>query len=99
MNDVILVLTIVFPLLLILGLPIYVSLGITGLVISYLTDAPLVFATQNVLNGLDQFPLLAIPAFILAGNIMEKGGITEDIISIFFLSIELFERFSVCIFL
>ncbi|WP_170432618.1 MULTISPECIES: TRAP transporter large permease [Ruegeria] len=83
MNEVILVLTILFPLLLILGLPIYVSLGITGLTISYLTDAPLVFATQNVLNGLDQFPLLAIPAFILAGNIMEKGGITEDIIGIF----------------
>jgi C4-dicarboxylate transporter DctM subunit len=83
MNEVILVLTVVFPLLLILGLPIYVSLGITGLAISYLTDAPLVFATQNVLNGLDQFPLLAIPAFILAGNIMEKGGITEDIIGIF----------------
>ncbi len=83
MNEVILVLTILFPLLLVLGLPIYVSLGITGLTISYLTDAPLVFATQNVLNGLDQFPLLAIPAFILAGNIMEKGGITEDIIGIF----------------
>lgn len=83
MNEVILILTVVFPLLLILGLPIYVSLGITGLAISYLTDAPLIFATQNVLNGLDQFPLLAIPAFILAGNIMEKGGITEDIIGIF----------------
>jgi C4-dicarboxylate transporter DctM subunit len=83
MSDVIFILTVVFPLLLILGLPIYVSLGIVGLTISYVTDAPLVFATQNVLNGLDQFPLLAIPAFILAGNIMEKGGITEDIISIF----------------
>nr|WP_325063181.1 TRAP transporter large permease subunit [Halovulum marinum] len=55
----------------------------TGLAVSYLTDAPLVFATQNVLNGLDKFALLAIPGFILAGNIMEKGGITEDIIRIF----------------
>lgn len=83
MNDVLLILCVLFPVLLLLGVPIYVSLGIVGLSISYLTDAPLVFATQNVLNGLDQFPLLAIPAFILAGNIMEKGGITEDIISIF----------------
>jgi C4-dicarboxylate transporter DctM subunit len=83
MNEVTLILVFVFPLLLILGVPIYVSLGIVGLAISYLTNAPLVFATQNVLNGLDQFPLLAIPAFILAGNIMEKGGITADIISIF----------------
>lgn len=83
MNEVTLILVFFFPLLLILGVPIYVSLGIVGLAISYLTNAPLVFATQNVLNGLDQFPLLAIPAFILAGNIMEKGGITADIISIF----------------
>ncbi len=83
MNEVYLVLLVVFPLLLFLGIPIYAALGITGLAVSYLTDAPLVFATQNVLNGLDKFALLAIPAFILAGNIMEKGGITEDIISIF----------------
>lgn len=83
MNNVYLILCVLFPVLLLFGLPIYVSLGIVGLTISYVTDAPMVFATQNVLNGLDQFPLLAIPAFILAGNIMEKGGITEDIISIF----------------
>lgn len=83
MSDVVLILIVVFPLLLLLGVPIYASLGITGLLVTYITDAPLVFATQNVLNGLDKFPLLAIPAFILAGNIMEKGGITRDIIDIF----------------
>ncbi len=83
MNDVYLILLVLFPLLLVLGLPIYVALGIVGLSISYVTDAPLVFATQNVLNGLDKFALLAIPSFILAGNIMEKGGITGDIINIF----------------
>jgi len=83
MSEVHLILLILFPLLLIIGIPIYAALGITGLAVSYLTDAPLVFATQNVLNGLDKFALLAIPGFILAGNIMEKGGITEDIIRIF----------------
>jgi len=83
MSDVHLILLIVFPALLLIGLPIYAALGIMGLLISFITDAPLTFATQNVLNGLDKFPLLAIPGFILAGNIMEKGGITEDIISIF----------------
>ena len=83
MNEVYLILLILFPLLLIAGIPIYAALGITGLAVSYVTDAPLVFATQNVLNGLDKFALLAIPGFILAGNIMEKGGITEDIIRIF----------------
>ena len=83
MSDAQLILAIVFPLMLIGGIPIYAALGITGLAVSYVTDAPLVFASQNVLNGLDKFALLAIPAFILAGNIMEKGGITRDIISIF----------------
>lgn len=83
MTDVHLILLVLFPFLLLMGLPIYAALGITGLVVSMMTDAPLVFATQNVLNGLDKFALLAIPAFILAGNVMEKGGITEDIINIF----------------
>ncbi|MFT5895141.1 MAG: C4-dicarboxylate transporter DctM subunit [bacterium] len=83
MNEVYLILLVLFPLLLFVGIPIYAALGITGLTLSYVTDAPLVFSTQNVLNGLDKFALLAIPSFILAGNIMEKGGITEDIISIF----------------
>lgn len=83
MSDIHLVLLVLFPLLLLIGLPIYAALGIAELSISYLTDSPLEFATQNILNGLDNFPLLAIPAFILAGNIMEKGGITNDIIRIF----------------
>ncbi len=83
MSDAQLILAIAFPLMLLAGVPIYAALGITGLAVSYVTDAPLVFASQNVLNGLDKFALLAIPAFILAGNIMEKGGITRDIIGIF----------------
>jgi C4-dicarboxylate transporter DctM subunit len=83
MSEAQLILAIIFPLMLIGGIPIYAALGITGLAVSYVTDAPLVFASQNVLNGLDKFALLAIPGFILAGNIMEKGGITRDIISIF----------------
>jgi len=83
MNEIHLILILFFPFLLLLGIPIYAALGITGLTVSYMTDAPLIFATQNVLNGIDNFALLAIPGFILAGNIMEKGGITEDIIGIF----------------
>jgi len=82
-SDVGLVLAVVFPLLLLVGLPIYAALGITGLILTYLTNTPLLFGTQSILNGLDNFPLLAIPAFILAGNLMEAGGITQDIIRIF----------------
>lgn len=83
MTEAQLILAVAFPVMLLIGIPIYAALGITGLAVSYVTGQPLVFASQNVLNGLDKFALLAIPAFILAGNIMEKGGITRDIIGIF----------------
>ncbi|MFM9269648.1 TRAP transporter large permease [Halomonas elongata] len=74
---------VLLPLLLLLGIPIFVSLGIVGMLAAYLMNNPIVFATQGILNGLENFALLAIPSFILAGNIMEKGGITADIIKIF----------------
>jgi len=83
MNEIHLTLLILFPILLLAGIPIYAALGITGFVVTFLSDNPLGFASQSILNGLDNFPLLAIPAFILAGNIMERGGITNDIIRIF----------------
>lgn len=83
MSDVALALAVLFPILLLLGVPIYAALGITGFMVTWLTNVPLIFATQSILNGLDNFPLLAIPAFILAGNLMESGGITNDIIRIF----------------
>ena len=72
-----------FPALLVLGVPIYASLGLTGLAVAYVTDSPMTFASQTILNGVNQYPLLAIPAFILAGNLMEQGGITQHIVAIF----------------
>lgn len=72
-----------FPALLVLGVPIYASLGLTGFAVAYVTDSPMAFASQTILNGVNQYPLLAIPAFILAGNLMEQGGITQQIVAIF----------------
>lgn len=76
-------LAVLFPALLVLGVPIYVALGLTGFAVAYFTDSPMVFASQTILNGVNQYPLLAIPAFILAGNLMEQGGITHHIVGIF----------------
>lgn len=76
-------LAVLFPVLLVIGVPIYVSLGLTGFAVAYFTDSPMQFASQTILNGVNQYPLLAIPAFILAGNLMEQGGITKHIIDIF----------------
>jgi len=76
-------LAVLFPVLLAIGIPIYVSLGLTGFAVAYFTDSPMQFASQTILNGVNQYPLLAIPAFILAGNLMEQGGITKHIVDIF----------------
>jgi C4-dicarboxylate transporter DctM subunit len=76
-------LAVLFPALLVIGAPIYVALGLTGFAVAYVTGSPMVFASQAILNGVNQYPLLAIPAFILAGNLMEQGGITQHIVGIF----------------
>jgi C4-dicarboxylate transporter DctM subunit len=72
-----------FPALLIIGAPIYVSLGLVGLLVAFMTNSPMEFASASILNGVNKYPLLAIPAFILAGNLMEVGGITHHIVRIF----------------
>lgn len=83
MSEVQLVLAIVFPALLLLGVPIYVALGLVGFAAAYVTGSPIPVAAQSILNGVDKFPLLAIPAFIFAGNLMEQGGITQNIVRVF----------------
>uniref|UniRef100_UPI004047EFB4 TRAP transporter large permease n=1 Tax=Yoonia sp. TaxID=2212373 RepID=UPI004047EFB4 len=83
MSDIQLVLMVLFPILLVVGVPIYVALGLTGFAAAYVTGSPLEVASQTILNGIDQFPLLAIPAFIFAGNLMEQGGITQSIVKVF----------------
>ena len=83
MSDVHLLLMILFPMLLVVGVPIYVALGLTGFAATYFTGSPLQVSSQSILNGIDKFPLLAIPAFIFAGNLMEQGGITQSIVRVF----------------
>ncbi len=65
---------------LLVGLPVAVTLGLASL--SYLLAAgiPLVVMPQKMYAGIDVFVLLCIPGFILAGNLMNGGGITERII-------------------
>lgn len=80
----ILVLVISFLFLLIVGVPIAYSIGIAG-VLTMLTsiDSLPAFTTyaQRMATGLDSFALLAIPFFILAGNIMNRGGIAVRLIN------------------
>lgn len=65
---------------LVFGIPVAVTLGLASA--SYLLSAgiPLVVMPQKMYAGIDVFVLLCIPGFILAGNLMNNGGITERIV-------------------
>lgn len=75
-------LTVMFILLavfLVLGVPVAVSLAGASLVYILIEGLPNVVLIHNMVNGIDSFPLLAIPFFILAGHLMNTGGITNKI--------------------
>lgn len=63
-----------------IGLPVAVTLGLSSLAYLYAAGIPFVVMPQKMYAGMDVFVLLAIPGFILAGNLMNHGGITERII-------------------
>ena len=64
-----------------IGVPIAVALGITSsFVLLVVQDVPVAVIVQRVFSGIDSFPLMAIPLFVLAGNAMNVGGTTERIV-------------------
>ncbi len=65
-----------------LTVPIGIALGLsTVLTLTFSTNINTMMVAQNAFTGLDSFPLMAIPFFILAGNLMEHGGISRRILS------------------
>lgn len=74
-------LMIVFAVSLVLGLPIAFCLGITSLVAVYILDVPLALIAQRMFTGMDSFPLMAVPFFVLAGELMNVGGTTRGLIN------------------
>lgn len=75
-----LVLFISFIVLIFLGLPVAFSLGLSSVIYLIIMDIPLNIAAQKMYAGIDSFVLICIPGFILAGNLMNTGGITKKII-------------------
>jgi C4-dicarboxylate transporter DctM subunit len=71
----------VFLVLLALGVPIAVAMGMGALAaVVFATDLPVVIISQRMMSILDSFPFLALPFFIIAGMAMERGGITRQLI-------------------
>ncbi|ARS67895.1 TRAP transporter large permease subunit [Sinorhizobium meliloti] len=66
-----------------LGVPIAFALILSGVALMLylgLFDAQIV--AQNVLNGADSFPLMAVPFFLLAGEVMNTGGLSRRIVAL-----------------
>ena len=74
----------IFFILLMLSVPIGYAIGIATLItlISF-SNIPITMIAQNAVAGVDSFPLLAIPFFMLAGNLMSSGGIAKRLVDFF----------------
>ncbi len=69
-----------FALLLLLGIPIAISIGLTVLFILLSQDISLIVIPQRMFAGVDSFPLVAVPFFILAGDLMARGKTSEKLV-------------------
>lgn len=69
-----------FFVLLAFGVPIAIAIGLTVLIVLSANDISLLVVPQRMFAGSDSFPLVAIPFFILAGDIMAKGKVSEKMV-------------------
>ena len=79
--DVFLMTMFVFVVLLAVGMPIAISIGMCTAFALMLADIPISFIAQIAFTSLDSFTYLAIPMFIMAGFVMEKGGLSKRIVN------------------
>lgn len=76
------VLFVILFLLLLTSTPISIALGLTTLFyIFYFTTLPMTQISETLYNGVNSFPLMAIPFFILAANLMTHGGISRRLVA------------------
>lgn len=69
--------------LLVLNVPLAICIAFAGVIAIILVgDIPTFVGVQRLFTGMDSFPLMAIPFFLLAGKIMEKGGISKRLIGL-----------------
>ncbi len=74
-------LLITFMVCILLRFPIAFALGLSCLAFLVVTGTPLIVMPMKMYSGIDVFVLLSIPGFILAGNLMNYGGLTEKIVA------------------
>ncbi|HIJ54879.1 MAG TPA: TRAP transporter large permease [Deltaproteobacteria bacterium] len=76
------ILTVGFAILLILGFPIVFAIGISSVLALWVLDIDILVLAQHLIAGTQNFPLLAIPGFILAGDFMTAGGLSSHLMKV-----------------
>lgn len=78
-----LLISVVFVVLMVVGMPVAFATGIAGLVF-FVFDAgmPLTIGVQKIASMSQSFPLLAVPFFVLAGHLMNESGITDRLLKV-----------------
>ncbi|OON97856.1 MAG: C4-dicarboxylate ABC transporter substrate-binding protein [Candidatus Epulonipiscium fishelsonii] len=75
------IIILLFFILMGIGIPVAVSLGVAAAIyIIGFVDLPAIIIVQQMISGVDKFTLLAIPFFMMAGSLMEQGGISARIV-------------------
>ncbi|WP_374446716.1 TRAP transporter large permease [Stella sp.] len=82
MSELAWVLSAGFAGLLLLGVPFVFALGITSLAGLMVLDIDIIVLAQRFVSGTQSFSLLAIPFFILAGDLMTKGGLSRRLVGV-----------------
>ena len=76
----------IFVICLILAIPVSISLGIASVLpgaVDPSFTASGTYVIRSMLGGIDSFPLLAVPMFVLSGIIMARGGISRKLFDVF----------------
>ena len=82
MNIAVYTMVFLFVILLVIGVPIAFVLGLVPLIyLLFFKGLPLIAIASKLYGGIDNYVLLALPFFILAGNIMNNTGITKDLVN------------------
>ncbi len=76
------ILAIVFVLLTVMSVPLFVAVGLTTALALFMIDIPYTLLAQTGYSSLTPFPLLTIPLFVLAGRLMEVGGMASRMIAV-----------------
>ena len=72
-----------FFVLICIGVPIAIALGLASvLALTLASHMPLLLLPQKIFNGVNSFPFMAIPLFLLAGNIMAEAKISERLVAL-----------------